>query len=241
MIQYIVFVLLAIMSLFACESDKCFYRAGDKTTEVHELDSFKTIGVYGLLDIELVQDSLYYVEIVAGKNVIKHVELKLISDTISLYNNNICSWLRDYKRPLVRIHFEDIRVINLYESSFVFSNDSVSDSFTLVSQCEMAEADVILNCDRFFFYVHHNTGGRYTFKGKANSVTCFGYYSSVIDALELEVNKMKVGNYSPVDYRVWATEELKVEIYNTGNIYYKGTPKVIIDTLNSTGYVFPIN
>jgi len=38
-----------------------------------------------------------------------------------------------------------------------------------------------------------------------------------------------------------ASEILEVEIHNKGNIYYSGSPEIIIDSISGSGKLLPIN
>jgi hypothetical protein len=233
--------LILILISQGCEKEKCFYRTGEHVQKVLSDDKYFTVLSYGMFDIELVQDTNYYVEGVGGANEIDKVEASIKNDTLSLYNYNSCFWMRNYVRPLVRLHFSDIKRINLYETSYVFSNDSITDNFTMTVQCLMADVNLVFNNTDFFFYVHHKTGGRYIFSGKTDNVFLDGYYCSVIDASELKTRKTLIKNHSIADFKVWATDELNAQIYDRGNIYYKGSPTVIIDTVKASGKLISID
>jgi hypothetical protein len=235
-------IIIFVNSIFfmACERDTCFYSTGEKIRKILISENYTTILNYGMFDIELVQDTTYYVEGIGGSNVIENIEALVKNDTLSLYDYNSCFWLRDYKRPLIRIHFSDIKRINLYETSYVFSTDSITDSFWLTAQCFLAEANLLVNNQNMSFYVHHKTAGQYIFKGKTENLYLDGYYSSILDASGLESKNAKIKNHSIADFKVWATEKLDAEIYNKGNIFFKGSPSVIIDTVQATGKLIPL-
>ena len=74
-----------------------------------------------------------------------------------------------------------------------------------------------------------------------NSMFNCGLVTALFKMDELECKKARVINYSVIDMKVNVVEELKVEIYNSGNIYYKGNPEIIIDTMSSSGKVLPLD
>ncbi len=227
-----------LVLLISCESDKCFYGSGKEITTVLNSDSFDVISVHGIFDVELVQDTCYYVEGIGGENIIENIEASVEKDSLLLYNHNSCFWLHGYKRPLVRVHCHNLTRVDVFQASYIFSTDSITDNLYITFQTMMAEADILVNNNQVFSYVHHTTSGRYKFRGKTKELIFTGFYTSVFDASELEAKKAVIQNYSTVDYKIWATEKLNVGIFNRGNIYYKGTPEIIIDTLTSTGNVF---
>lgn len=232
--------LILFIFLAACDSDKCFYGAGNEITSLLNSDSFRCIAVRGIFDVELVQDTCYYVEGTGGKNLLENVDASVKQDTLLLYNYNGCSWLREYKRPLLRVHFSDIDRVDVFQASYIFSKDSITDELYFTLQTMMAEADIVVNNNSVSTYVHHTSSGRYIFRGKTNRLSIVGFYNSLYDASELEAKKVEIQNYSIIDYKVWATEQLNVSIYNRGNVYYKGNPEVIIDTVASTGKILKL-
>jgi len=226
--------------LLSCESETCFYGAGKDSQRILDSSAFKKIHVYGILDIELVQDSCYYVEGFGGKNILEHLDISVRNDTLVIYNNNSCFWLREYIRPKISIHYADISALDMHETCYVFSTDSITDNFRITSQCMLAEINLVFNNSDIFFYVHHFTGGKYTFRGKTENLYIDGYYSSIVDASELVSKVATIKNHSIADFSVWTTDVLNVELYNTGNIFYKGTPVINIDTLVSSGKLLPL-
>jgi hypothetical protein len=232
----IIIFTLAILQ-FSCNSDRCLYSAGKNVTEILSVDSFTTMNINGIFDVELVQDTTYYVEGVAGENVIDNIEAQVTNDTLNLNNCNHCFWFRDYKRPLIRVHSPNLIRINMYEASYLFSTDTITSRFSLAMVSRMGEVNLIVNNDEVFEYTYTLTGGRFIFRGKTKFLNIQGYYTSLFDASGLVAKKAFIKNVSIVDYKVWVTDELSVAIYNRGNVLYKGDPQIIIDTLTSTGRV----
>ena len=232
----ICFTIVALLTI-TCDSDKCFYSTGKEISTIINTDTFKVIEIRGLFDVELAQDTTYYVEGNGGENVISNIEASVKKDTLTLYNYNSCFWMRKYKKPLVRIHFSDIDRVNVYESSYIFSKDSITNNLYITFQTMMAQCDLTINNNWVFFYVHHFTSGKYVFRGKTKDLSYYDFYSSLVDASELKAETATIENYSITDNKVWVTDRLTAKIFNRGNILYKGNPQIIIDTLASTGRV----
>jgi hypothetical protein len=234
-------IILFTIFVSTCDIDKCLQSAGEEVNHIIEIESFKVAEVYSMFNVELVQDTTFYLEVIAGENIVNNIETTLERDTLSLYNYNSCAWSKDYARPHVRIHFSDIETVNILESSYVYSSEPITDDFRLVIKARLAEADVILNSNYFFFLTYMSTGGRYSFSGKVDRLSFSGYYNALIDASELQAREAQVMNHSVVDQKVWAESKMNVEIYNVGNIFYKGNPEIIIDSIASSGNVFPLD
>jgi hypothetical protein len=232
--------LAIVLFIDSCNVDSCFKNPGSQRVQTVDVDSFAMVYVNGVFDIELVQDTNYYIEIKAQEEVLSFVELEVKDYILSCYNYNSCFWRGDFDRPSLVIHFSDIRELNVYESSYIFSTDSITDSFKFTIQTDIAETDVIFNNEEVFFYIHKTCGGRFNFSGKTNKAFLMNFNAGLFEMSELVAKQLKVLNYSVIDMKVNAVDAIDAEIHNSGNIYYKGNPEVITDSLSSTGRLIPL-
>lgn len=237
----LMFWALLSLTFLQCKKDGCFYSTGEYTSKILVDNPFDTIEVWGLFNVELVQDTTCFVEALGGSNVVDRVEAEIVYSSLSLYNYNNCFWYRDYEKVHLRIHFEDIKRILVHQTSLVYSVDSITDNFIMEIRGAMAEADLVLNNGHIFFLGYMETGGLYKFRGKSENIRLEGYYTSVVDASELKSVTAEIRNYSISDYKVWVTDELKVQIHNRGNVYLKGSPDIVFDSINSSGKLIHID
>ncbi len=224
-----------LATLAGCSSDGCFKFAGSDTVVVQSIDSLKVINIYGVFEVELIEDSVNYAEVYAKEQPLKNVELEENADTLECYYYNGCFWRRGYDRPELKIHFTDISYVNIIETSLVYSSDTLHDSFDVSVRADVGDIDLIVNCSRFFIYTNQSSGGHFKYRGKVENAYLHSYNTGYFDMSELECTKAIVKNYSTVDMEVNVTDYLELEIYNTGNVIYKGNPEIVIDTLASTG------
>ena len=49
-----------------------------------------------------------------------------------------------------------------------------------------------------------------------------------------------INNSTIGDIYVRADELLRVQIHNKGNVYFYGSPEIIIDSISGTGQLFPV-
>ncbi len=235
-------ILLAITGLFfiiACESDRCFHGTGQITSRRFETEYFCKMGVQGLFNIVLIEDSLCYVEFEGGEKVLDYVDANNIDSVLWLDNYNHCFFLRKYDRIKAYVHFQKLDRLDLFEVCKVESYDSLTAFQYMTVQGEMAEMNIILNCERFSFYNHRTTGGDFSFSGNVDRCWISGYYTAKFTMDELVVRDFFVRNSSLSDMYVNATERLRVEILHHGNIYYSGTPEIIVDSIAGTGQLLP--
>lgn len=237
----IIGVVLFLVIAGGCEIDKCFKKTGSQTSNTAFFDSIGAIHVNGMFNVELVQDTSYFIEAIGYEQAIKGIEIVENNDSVTIYYYNNCFWRRDFDRPLIRIHFSDIHALNIFEASYIFSTDSITDSFKFTVRSSIAEADLIFNNRKVYFYINKSCGGKFVFRGKTDYAYLMNFNTGLFEMDELECKRASVKNYSSIDVKVNVVEELKVEIYNTGNILYRGNPVIVVDTLASSGRVLPLN
>ncbi len=238
-IQHILFYLIAAFALVACENDNCFKPAGRDTLQTTSFSKLNLIVVKGVFDIELVQDTSFYIVASGPEQVVKGVDFELLNDTLTCYHYTGCFWRSDRTRPHLQIHFSDLQALHIDESSYLYSPDTLRDNFKLTIGTKVAEADLLFSNTEVYFYIHKSSGGRYNFRGKTQKAFLMNFNTGLFDMSELECQSARVLNFSIIDMKVNVRNRLAVEIYNSGNIYYKGTPELIVDAQSSTGRALP--
>jgi hypothetical protein len=99
----------------------------------------------------------------------------------------------------------------------------------------MAEVDLEMENGYLSFYNNTTTGGIYTFRGNSSTAVLSGYHTGQFNFGELHVGDLHINNSSIGDMHVRASEKLTVQIHNRGNIYYYGSPGVVIDSISGSG------
>ncbi len=227
--------------LISCERNKCFYSTGEQSSLILSEDYFHTLEVYGIFDIELVQDSVYFIEVFGGANVIEKTDVEIREDSAFLYNYNSCFWMRDYEHPFLKVHFPEIKHIDVHEASYIFSSDSITDGFGIYVRGRLAEINLLMNNDNFYFVPYRTTGGKFVFTGKTKRLYISAYYNAVCDATKLKAEDVYVLNSSIADCQIIADSTLKYEIFGRGNVVVKGNPKILFDSVTSSGKLVYMN
>jgi hypothetical protein len=230
-----------VLFLFMCSTDDCLHNTGAMTTNRIETGYFKTVTINGIFDIFLVQDTACFVEFSGGSKVLDYTQAQNSDSALFLNNTNSCYFLRQYKKIIVYLHFKDIQALYLHDPCSIKTTNAIKGNMLMAVGSPLAEVDVELDNDNFFFYTNKSTGGTYIFRGKCTNCTIWGYYASKIDATNLQTKTMNIKNFSIADYYVNVEEKLNVEIYNNGNVIYYGSPVVQIDSITGSGRVIKGN
>lgn len=229
------FIFFMALLIQACDSNGCFEKGGNERIEEIHLNSFTELSAHGMFELILVPDTTDYIEFKARESVIPHLTARLEDKTVLLENSNSCFYQRDYKKVQAYVHYESLGKINLYEPCKLTTMYPITGVMSLVVQAEMAEVDIEINSDQFYFYNHTTTGGKYTFRGFVDYSSITGYYTAQFNLDELEARHLIVNNSSIGDMYVNASEILEVQIHHRGNIYYTGNPQIIIDSISGSG------
>jgi len=64
-----------------------------------ELAPFRTVIAYDNVDVLLVQDTVTYAEVRAGKNLQEDIEVKVQDGQLTIHNTSRCNWARTYDTP----------------------------------------------------------------------------------------------------------------------------------------------
>ena len=107
-----IFILFLGVSLAACKKANrfdCIKRTGEIKTESRALEYFDIIDVQNNVNVFLIQDSINFAEIKAGKNLISNIETSVVAHTLYIKNNNKYNFTRSYKHDIeIYIHFKKL-------------------------------------------------------------------------------------------------------------------------------------
>ena len=222
---YFVFGLLFV----SCKKENmfdCFKSTGDIVTERRNIEPFTELVVYDNPNVILVQDSLTYIEVKAGENLLPLIATDIRDGKLIIENNNKCNWVRDFSIPIdVYVHLPVMRRVDTFGSGRIYSlNTLVNDTIEIDN---WNTGDVELNIAATAAYSkQHAAFGDNTFTGNAGFLFIYNTGQGFCDCTSLAVNDaVAISNTSGQTY-VNACTDLHAEISYSGNVYYKGTPAI---------------
>ena len=135
------FLMTSFIFLLSCkkQSDRsCLKNTGSIIEKNIHLPSFSELDLGQNIHYELVQDTVNFVEISAGENLINFISTEINAEKLSIQNNNKCGFLR-YKteKISVKIHFSDLDLIYYHGSEPLLSKDTL----------DLSSSDLTLNAD----------------------------------------------------------------------------------------------
>lgn len=234
---YLFFVVVLFNSCNSAWCD-CLDGSGSTSQELRTYSNETAVYIRSAFDVYLLSDTVNKIIIEGGSKLLHNV--KIDSDSSSLYitNRNVCDWARAYENIKLYIHTKSLTQFYNQSPSRLYTIDSLkSNSFQIHSNSPLSSADLTLSCDRLDFQVW-NGSGKFVLRGKCSTFSSnlggSGCAAHVF-ADSLAVNNAYLSSRSTGNYHVNVSDYLEVSLLWKGDIYYKGSPKVKIDTVASNG------
>jgi len=246
--SHILIISFISLLIISCKPEKrwdCTKSKGSLNSQTIALNkSFKTIIIDGYFNLKLIQDSTNKIIFTGGKNLLYKASAYQRNDSLFINNKNTCNWVRSYKSAQLQadLHFTDfnyiktLRPIDIYTDDTLYFNILTLDIWGGIGSCNL-----LLNCNEDYLKLNAATGN-YHLAGHTNFNYIFSIGSGNIYTDQLVAKKCVVINNSNGNISFWATDNANVEIYNTGNTYYKEYPKSIEvkKTDYATGELLPL-
>ena len=224
----------------------CYKMTGDIINKIIPLGSFTKIDLGPYIQYELIQDTINFIEINAGENLINFISSDIEGEKLTLKNNNKCRFLR-YKKEKVtaKIHFTTLNSIFYHGSEPLISKDTLDFSATTLTldanetsgsiNLKLKAKTIYLNnsngtpdielsgsCD--FFSIDISANGTFSVKNLFVKDAIYLQYSSSLYS-ELQSSNCK----------------LKAELSGIGNVGYFGIPSGILTNYYNSGRLIDKN
>lgn len=228
----IIFVLTLLSLLISASScKKSPLTNGKVVTETREISAFDTLYLYDNIDVTLICSDTYKIEITTGENLMPNIISESNGEMLLLRNDNICNWLRSYDCPLkAKIYYKSGIKSIIYESvgdltsDTYISNDTLS-RFDLNIENGSGNIDLKINSDNIYVKTHDGTN-EIKMEGIADYIYIYQVGLGPIDILGLPTKKADIYSYGSNDIYVNCSKTLNANIYDLGDIYYKGQPEI---------------
>lgn len=238
--RVILILFLYILAFYTTSCKKkfdCFTSNGKTVLDERTLGNFSSIDIQSHLNVTLIQDSLNFVEIIGGENIIPEIDCYIDNGILTLKNNAKCNWVRKYSDIMVFLHFAGINEIDINGEVILSNNDTLyGDSIIVNVYSDISEVSLTLRNKQTKLNIHAGTGN-YTFAGKTINSYIYCHGTAFIHAGNLETGFTSVNHQSTGDFYVNVNDILHVILKSTGNLYYKGNPALHIEEISSTGQI----
>jgi len=236
---------MLMLLLVACKKAPeraCWKATGAIENVIVPLSSFQYLSIHPHIEVALLQDSLNYVEWQAGSNLVSFLSAEVKSDTLLLHNKNGCRFLR-YQNGKVKavVHFTSLKELHLANSEAVRTVKTwLADDLLIYLKEGVGSVNLALNAQKAII---RNNYGWQTLRLSGNVAALFvdldGSASLQAPSLMIQ-DSISFRSTSPLSSWVRSGPiKLKAQLYGAGDLYYTGTPLVLLKTEYSTGKVRP--
>ena len=225
----ILFIFISTFLVNSCKKENlgdCFKSAGKTETSTRYITGFNKIKVEDKLDLYVTQGNYYEVKVEAGKNLQSNIRTEVKDSTLTISNINKCNFVRSPKTS-IKV-FVTLPILRYIRSGGVgpiyFQNQVVGDSLDIRIG---NSGDIHANIDMKYLATSTHGNGDLYITGK---VDFSSHYTNGTNYLHLEEliikDKIILNTYTIGDCYINAplNGPMEVEIWESGNIYYSGTP-----------------
>lgn len=243
--KQVVLAFILIIVLAGCQKKNrfdCIKRTGNIQTETRNLNQFDVVEIENNFDLFLIQDTVNFVDVKAGANLIANVETSISNQKLQLRNNNKCNFTRSYKHNIeLYLHFKKLNEIIYHGTGPVTSLNSIyNESFTF--NCWDGTDTVKLDLEVPLVYTNIHTGvADLIVKGHAEQLFAYARSSGTFRMQQFFCKNVYTNNLSSSDHFFYVENKLEALVQYVGNTYYKGNPKEIVKTENNTGKLLILN
>lgn len=240
-----IYILISLFSV-SCEKghrSDCFKSQGPYAVETrYPTAPFNTIEVRDKINLFLFQDSLNYISLEGGENLLAGIETVVENSVLIISDKNKCNWVRSLNYSTnVYIHYTNIFKLianNSGDNHFLTTHNGDSLKIEYWEGSGTTYADI--NVNNSLLAVHAGSGNIVA-KGYSGVSVVYNSGCGPIDAGELLSNTTFMRSRSNHNVIVNVKDWLIAEIDWTGDVYYKGNPAQMDIYERNTGKLIHID
>jgi len=238
-------ILLAPLLLLSCkkvEDRACWKAKGEMVSEERSLTSFDKLALFDGINYHLIQDSMDFIKITAGENLINLVKADVKSGILTINDENRCNFLRQIPAEIVvEIHYTSINEVYNESHGNISGSIAMTEGFLQWDNWVGAtDIDLNLDVDSAQFAMH--TGAPHLIcSGKANNIWYFTSGFCFVDGRNLLAQNGQAHNAGVGDITIRVESGwMACIVENFGNVFYTGDFGSIDFQDRGEGEIFPL-
>jgi len=239
-------LLAAIVFFFLSSCSKesrwaCFEGAGKEGTLEVATGSFQKLEVEDKIHVILIRDTVEKAVIKGGVNLIRKVDIRNDGYTLRISDRNTCNWSRRLDLVLeVEVHFINIHHIVHWGTGHIRTSDTLKGDDITLDIRNSGDLTAMILAGVSHSNIHVAAGDlKVTGKTGVSYVYNSGY--GYVFAEDLSSDITFCGNHNTGNCYVNAKDRLEAEITFEGNVYYKGRPSRITESITGSGKLLPLD
>lgn len=218
-----------IFLVFACK------KSAVEVTVTQQLEAFHEVQINSPFDIELQEDSSFYIELIGFQETVDAIDVRLSDGVLKLENQLKGRFLKPkINKVKVRIHAQSLALVQANETCHISTvNPITSAEFGLIMKSKGNFADLELDTESFYFWNNYPCGGKLNLWGKTDQLKVWSSAIYTVDAQNLLAKYALIENNSKGNCMVQVTEALEYKIKGEGNLFVFGSPSLIVEREHS--------
>lgn len=229
--------LVVLLLVFSCNSEDandCFQTAGTTIQQAVSVPDFERILVNRDVELILNEAPDFSVIIETGENLLNDVKAIVVGNQLQLTDNNTCNMVREYGTTRIYVSAPNIKeirsstqfdissdgVLNYPEFKLISENYNQTDAFTI--------GDFRLTVNATRLIVTSNNLSSFYISGTVENAD-INFFSGIgrFEGRDLVAQKVEIYHRGSNDIIVNPIQELKGDLYGTGNLISINTPPVL--------------
>lgn len=236
-------LVIVFFMLTSCDSEtanSCVRTSGSIVKhQIEDLPTFNRIRIEEGIELILAQSTEHKIEVEAGSNLINDISVEVIDQELVIKSNISCNWLREYASAKAYVTFVELNQIYSVSQYKVHSDQLLSfDHVELASGVyqEGVSSEFELKIQSNHLTIQSNDASYFKISGNSNTMYV-AFWAGVprIEAPNFKVNIIDVFQRSSNDMILHPINEIRGNIYSTGDIILTNTPNLIDVQQHYTG------
>lgn len=207
----------------SCKKESaCWHSYGKESVtpirvDLENFDSFLLDG--NDVFINLISDSVNYIEIIGGENSSRHINYKIENNKLIITNNNKCDWLRNRDNRLkINLHFKKLIDIKNAGDGSINSPEAITFDSVFIHQNGTGNINLAINANRIWLDMY--VIGDINLNGNCETLIATIASFGNLKAKDLKANDIDVKTIHEGDAHVNPQKSLKAVCEEIGDIYY---------------------
>ncbi|CAG5080573.1 DUF2807 domain-containing protein [Parvicella tangerina] len=223
-------LIILTLLISACEKEnRCFDQPGELTTITRTINStYKTISIYDDLNVNFLNDSLSYVAITGGKNMVNNVVLSESGSHLTLSNDNKCLFMSNQDEIQITVHYSSMEELLLFGYGVIEITDKIQHNLHISGYDCYSTIALSLNNDSTTIALEGSP--QITAEGQSQYLYAYCIGSGNYHLENLATQTCHGHNKSIGDFHLKASKAYILELRSRGDIY-------LADTTGTTRFI----
>lgn len=214
------------------KENKCFDTPGKEASlTIPVVAEISSLEIYDDLNLILIHDTVDFIEITGGKNLINNILISEDEAKTSFKNDNKCLFMSNKDDIYISVHYKQLKALGLFGYGDIMSVNSITENLTVYG--DDCYSTIGLNVDNDSTYLSLSGAPQLTLKGHSDYLYAYTVGKGNFFLQETQTHLCHGHNRGIGDLHIHADQNYIVELRSRGDIY-------IYDTINTNRIITKI-